>query len=50
MPIVNLKSLLAIVPEAHESGSNTDILEHSLSLTADGLPSTKVAAGAQIYQ
>jgi hypothetical protein len=50
MPIVNLKSLLAIVPDAHESGSNADVLERSLSLTAGGLPSTKAAADAQVYQ
>jgi hypothetical protein len=41
MPIVNLKSPFAIVPDEHESGSNTDVLEHSLSLAADGLLSAK---------
>jgi hypothetical protein len=41
MPIVNLKSPFAIVPEEHQSGSNTDVLEHSLSLTAGGLLSAK---------
>jgi hypothetical protein len=41
MPNVNLKSPFAIVLEEHKSGSNTDVLEHSLSLTAGGLPSAK---------
>jgi hypothetical protein len=41
MPIVNLNHRFAVVPEGHESGSNADVLEHSLSLAEGGLLSAK---------